>query len=256
MSHVVVMLVTEGLSSVYLYNALKDYVKIQKVIVEEPFPRTTFLKRRIKRLGGWRVFGQILFQLLCAKPLKWFSKKRIRDIIAFYSLNDAPIEQEKRIDVKSVNSDSCLQILRELNPRIVVINGTRIISKKILQGVNAVFINIHSGITPNYRGDHGGYWSLVNNDHENCGVTVFIANEGIDTGNILYQTKIRPTSEDNFSTYPFLQLGEGIELLKKAIGDAWDNRLSPIEKKGVPSKLWHHPTIWQYLYTRWIKGVK
>src|SRR5690606_4856447 len=106
------------------------------------------------------------------------------------------------------------------------------ISKKILQGVNAVFINIHSGITPNYRGDHGGYWALANNDNENCGVTVFIANEGIDTGNILYQGLIQPTTKDNFVTYPYLQLGEGIGLLKKAVNDALTNKLRPIEKRG------------------------
>ena len=34
----------------------------------------------------------------------------------------------------------------------------------MLQSVEAIFVNTHVGITPKYRGVHGGYWSLVKND--------------------------------------------------------------------------------------------
>ena len=51
-----------------------------------------------------------------------------------------------------------------------MINGTRIISKATLGCVPAVFINTHVGITPTYRGVHGGYWSLVEGERARCGV--------------------------------------------------------------------------------------
>jgi methionyl-tRNA formyltransferase len=40
--------------------------------------------------------------------------------------------------------------------------------------INSKFVNIHVGITPKYRGVHGTYWALVNNDVENSGVTVHL----------------------------------------------------------------------------------
>src|SRR5438093_9923670 len=48
----------------------------------------------------------------------------------------------------------------------VVVNGTRIISEAVLTASDAVFINMHAGITPKYRGVHGGYWALYNGDGE------------------------------------------------------------------------------------------
>jgi folate-dependent phosphoribosylglycinamide formyltransferase PurN len=72
--------------------------------------------------------------------------------------------------------------LKAINPDLVIVNGTRIISKKVLSSINSKFVNIHVGITPKYRGVHGTYWALVNNDVENSGVTVHFVDEGIDTG--------------------------------------------------------------------------
>lgn len=144
----------------------------------------------------------------------------------------------------------------EINPDIVLVNGTRIISSKVLGSTNAVFINMHTGITPKYRGVHGGYWALANNDKENCGVTIHIVDKGVDTGGILYQTTIPLTAKDNFITYPYLQFGEGLPLMKKAIDDIAINKVVVMKPETTESKLWYHPTIWQYLFKRILKGKK
>jgi methionyl-tRNA formyltransferase len=44
---------------------------------------------------------------------------------------------------------------------------------------------VHAGITPRYRGTHGGYWVLLNNDPGHCGVTIHLVDPGIDTGSIV-----------------------------------------------------------------------
>ena len=46
----------------------------------------------------------------------------------------------------------------------MVVNGTRILSRRMLESIDAVFLNMHVGITPKYRGVHGGYWALANGD--------------------------------------------------------------------------------------------
>jgi methionyl-tRNA formyltransferase len=125
-----------------------------------------------------------------------------------------------------------------------------------LNSTDATFINTHLGITPKYRGVHGGYWSLANNDKANCGVTVHLVDSGIDTGGVLYQSKILPTKKDNFATYTYYQIGEGIIFMKKAITDFANSQLKETIPNVSESKLWYHPTIWTYLYKRIIKGVK
>jgi len=137
----------------------------------------------------------------------------------------------------------------------VIIHGTRILSAELLNSVTCRFINIHAGITPKYRGVHGGYWALANNDPLNCGVTVHLVDKGIDTGEIITQDNILPTPSDNFITYPYLQLAKGMELLLRVIKDHFDGKL--LTKKAVgKSVLRHHPTLWQYLANRMMKKIK
>jgi methionyl-tRNA formyltransferase len=95
---------------------------------------------------------------------------------------------------------------------------------------------------------HGGYWAVANDDHENFGVTVHRVDKGIDTGEVLYQQRIKVTSSDNYTTYPYLQLGEGLPLVMKAVEDIFSGRLSPVNAAPAESRLWYHPTIWQYFF--------
>jgi methionyl-tRNA formyltransferase len=224
------------------------------VILEEPISKTVFVKRRIKKLGLWKVLGQILFQLFIVKILDATSVKRKKKILSGYGLDESEIPGDKIIPVSSVNDKASLDALQRLQPDLVIVNGTRIITRQILNSIPAKFINTHVGITPKYRGVHGGYWALANNDRENCGVTIHFVDPGIDTGEIIYQKNIEPSSADNFSTYPLLQLAEGIPLLKKAIRETFNDTVVT-KTATTASKLWHHPTIWQYFQYR-AKGIK
>lgn len=252
----IVMLAGGGDSTINMYNGLKEFFEIDAVIIEGGTSRKTFLKRRISKLGVWEVFGQMLFTALCVPVLRRLSGHRIDNLISEYSLDHTPIDTARIKRVPSVNSAECLHLLKEINPDVIIVNGTRIISKKILNAVHAPFINTHVGITPRYRGVHGAYWALAQDDREHCGVTVHLVDAGIDTGTILYQKVIAPQANDNFTTYTYMQLGEGILLMKKAIQDALENALKPQVVAAADSKLWYHPTLWNYLYRRAFKGVK
>ena len=252
----IIMLTGGGKSSIFMYNGLKDFFHISKVIVEEKPDNKKFLKRRIKRLGYFKVFGQVLFQLTVPKILERSSQKRIRKIKSIYNLDSKPIPKNVVYNVNSVNSVECIEFIKKEKPDLIIVNGTRIISNKVLNCINATFVNTHAGITPKYRGVHGGYWALANEDKNNCGVTVHLVDSGIDTGGVLYQSKILPTKKDNFVTYTYHQIGEGIIIMKKAITDFANSQLKETIPNVSESKLWYHPTIWTYLYKRITKGVK
>ena len=245
-----------GISTNIVYNYLKRYFDIKCVIIEDKVPLNKFLKRRIKKMGYGKVAGQILFKLFVSKPLSKFSKKRIRQIMEEYDIDDAPIDEQTVRRVKSVNDKEVRFIIDKVKPDVIVINGTRILSKKLLDSTDIKFINTHAGITPAYRGVHGGYWALTDKKPENFGVTVHLVDAGIDTGGILYQKNIRISRADNFSTYPLLQLAEALPFLKKAIEDVYNNNIRIIKADKSSSKLWSHPTIYDYLFNRLINKVK
>jgi folate-dependent phosphoribosylglycinamide formyltransferase PurN len=252
----IIILAGKGTSTAILYHSISQHFTIEKVIQEQKESTSLFLKRRIKRYGFFKVFGQLLFQIFCAKPLQYFSKSRRNEILHQYQLKEIAIPIDKLIEVSSVNDPRCMEALQNLNPQIVLVNGTRIISKKTLQCIEANFINIHAGITPAYRGVHGAYWALAMQDAKNCGVTIHTVDAGIDTGKILAQANINITKFDNFTTYPLLQQAQGLLLLSPIINDVYNQKVLPQIENNLASKLWVHPSIWQYFYFRLFKGVK
>jgi folate-dependent phosphoribosylglycinamide formyltransferase PurN len=251
----IVLLAGKGPSTNIVYNALCDKYDIEAAIIEDKENMKRFIKRRVKRLGIFTVLGQVAFQFCIAKPLAYFSKKKIQKILIEKKLNVNTIPERKTIYVKSVNDNTTLALLQKIKPDLIIVNGTRIISKKILSGLSSKFINTHVGITPKYRGVHGTYWALVNNDIENSGVTVHFVDSGIDTGNIISQALVTPNSSDNFVTYPYLQLAAGVTLLEKAVDDFLHKRIKE-QLSGGESNLYYHPTIFQYLYYRIFKRIK
>ncbi len=249
------MLAGKGTSSNIVFHALDKTMGINVAIIEQKETKGKIIKRRIKKLGYTTVIGQLIFQVFAVPIISFIAKKRIRIICNENNFEIKEIPDEKLVDVVSVNDDKTLEIILNLNPSVIILNGTRIISKKILQKIKCPVINMHAGITPTYRGVHGGYWALTQNDLKHCGVTVHLVDAGIDTGSILYQENIHPLVSDNFITYPYLQLAAGINILKRAISETLDGKLSPIASAGK-SKLWYHPTIWEYLYYRFFKKIK
>lgn len=251
----VVMLTGHEYSARVVFNGLKHAVPFTAVIRESPASKSQLVRRRIQKLGILTVAGQLAFQLGMAKVLRSSAKARASEIEREFGFSQAPIEGVPVLDVVSVNDETCRAELRKLRPSIVLVNGTRIISRDTLSCTGAQFINIHAGITPRYRGVHGGYWALAEGDADHCGVTVHLVDPGIDTGGILRQARIFPTAKDNFTTYTLLQLAAGIPLVQEAIQDL---RAGRVELRNGPdgSKLWSHPTIWQYFYNRWRRGVR
>lgn len=237
-----IILCTNGTSSQIVYHALKDFIRIERVIMEEKQSSKHLVKRRIKKLGLIKTAGQVSF-LIFNKFHSRFSRKRIQEIMEKHQLEEKPIPETAISHVKSVNAQETISLLQNLQPDVVIVNGTRIIRKSVLQCISAPFINTHMGITPKYRGVHGAYWAIVNNDAENCGVTVHFVDPGIDTGDILYQARIEVEKSDNYNTYPFLQIAAARPLMKQALLDIQNGTVNR-QKSDLPSKLWHHPTIW------------
>ena len=252
----IVLLVGKSESSIYLYNKLNKNFTIDYVLIEEKGSAIKLIKLRIKKFGLPKVINQLLFQIIIVFFLKLFSKSRIEELKQEFKLEKNDIPSKKLINLNSVNSKECLNILKEIKPDLIIVNGTRIISNNLLNNVSALFINIHVGITPEYRGVHGAYWALVNNDAENCGVTVHKIDEGIDTGAIIKQSTININSKDNFITYPYLQTGVGILLMEDTINKFKNNKLDYYRKVNSISNLYSHPTFTEYLYNYFVKNVK
>ncbi|MBK8519592.1 MAG: formyl transferase [Chitinophagaceae bacterium] len=242
----IILLASDCESTRWLYHALAGIVHVEGVILEQPISKKELAKNRIKKIGLMPVIGQALFSALIVPLLKLQSKKRKAFLVNKYRLNNNDISSSKTCRVSSVNDEASLKAISLFQPDIIVVNGTRIISKKILQSTNALFVNMHVGITPNYRGSHGGYWALRNKDAANFGTTIHLVDAGIDTGAVINQVFIKPDRSDNFATYPVLQAAVGIDAFKKVLVNIIAGNYETI-KHTEKGNLYFQPTLWQYL---------
>lgn len=241
----IVILATEGEKATILYNTLCKKYEVCKVFIEESVPKKQLITRRIKKLGIRRVFGQLLFKAMVVRRLEKKSEERITEIKQQYGMDTTGIPEVITEFVKNINEEGCISLLKKINPDLIIVNGTRIISKQVLNAVKVPFLNMHAGITPLYRGVHGGYWALAEQDREHCGVTVHLIDEGIDTGGVIYQSVITVTEKDNFVTYPYLQFALGLKDMVQAIEDYNGNGIKTI-KVDLPSRFRTHPTLREY----------
>ena len=214
----IVMLVTASEATNILYHGVSAEFPVTAVIVEDRIDRLRFIRRRLHRLGAIVVAGQILFQTLATPILRASSKTRRAEIVAARSLDPRPIPTVLVRRVTSVNSEETIALLRELAPLVVLVSGTRILSRKLLEAMPSQFINVHAGITPRYRGVHGAYWSLVMRDVERCGVTVQTDRRGY-RNRLGDRTGDHPAHEPrHHSTYPLLQIAEAPPLVRAMCG--------------------------------------
>lgn len=252
----ILIIATAGISTTIIYNTLANSNLTTELLLENKISKTTIIKNRIRRIGFFRTINQLLFIATIPKLLKLVSKERESIIINKYGLqlSAPPIINTNSID--SVNSDETIKIINQIQPKLIIVNGTRIINKKIIEQITVPIINIHTGITPNYRGVHGGYWALYNNDPENFGTTIHYLDAGIDTGKVIKQYRIIPDKKDNFSTYPFLQYAILTNELPAILESIINKTVTSQPNNTSTSNLYYHPTLTQYLYAFFFKGIK
>ncbi len=73
---------------------------------------------------------------------------------------------------------------------MVSILGNQIFKNNIIKLAPKGCINLHTALLPKYRGLMPTFWVLKNNE-EFTGVSVFFVDEGIDSGPIIVQKKVK-----------------------------------------------------------------
>ena len=235
-----------------IYHSLSATFGDVIVVMEPRLSRAWVARRRARRLGWMAAAGQILFGAIAVPALNRGARRRVVEITRENDLDLSPIDKTV-LHVPSVNTDDARRLLADLKPSVVVVCGTRVLDPATLGAVDTVFLNVHAGVAPQYRGVHGGYWALVEGRRDMAGTTVHVLDAGIDTGPIVGQSTFAVTDDDSFVTYPYLHLAAGMPILTDAVkhvlaGDGL--RIVPPLSPDGPSRLRSHPTLWGYVAAR------
>jgi folate-dependent phosphoribosylglycinamide formyltransferase PurN len=239
----IMILTSRSPYSYLLINYLAQRFRIGQIVYEQRNIRK-LLRYRVRKLGYRTVFGQLVFSMWDRLVIQPRSYSQIENLLQDFDTN--PPDSIPAMDVQSVNSREVQDLFKRLKPKVVVVCGTNIIRSHILE-LAPIFINIHAGITPRYRGVHGAFWAIIEGNLDLAGTTVHLVDAGVDTGKIINQACIEiDPHQDTFRTLPVKQLIVGLPLIERAISDSFSNSLSTFERNDLESRQWYSPTPGDY----------
>lgn len=117
--------------------------------------------------------------------------------------------------IRNVNTPSTVDLIRSLMPDIIFVFGcSQLIPPEILDLAPYGCIGSHPALLPRNRGRHPLIWALIEELPES-GLTFFYLDNGVDSGDILWQRSFPITQEDDANTL----YHKILELAKEAIAE-------------------------------------
>lgn len=107
-------------------------------------------------------------------------------------------------------------------------------------------INVHASLLPNFRGAAPINHAIIQGEHKS-GVTTFLLQHEIDTGNILFATEVDIAEEDTAGDLHDKLMVAGAELLIKTVEALKSGNVNPIPQESVENagELKHAPKIFK-----------
>ncbi len=177
-----------------------------------------FKKKQLKRLRNkflnvlFKVYGTKLSQLKAEAEEMYFKDQKSHFMANHASLILAKVEASDR----SINDERFVDIIKQAKPDVIVVMGTCLIGRKIIDAAPHV-INLHTGLSPYYRGGMSNFWPFLMGDTNAFGITVHRMSLGIDSGEIIHSARIEPETNDTYGTINCKGIMKGADLVIDAL---------------------------------------
>ncbi|WP_372750850.1 methionyl-tRNA formyltransferase [Labilibaculum sp.] len=113
-------------------------------------------------------------------------------------------------------NEEFLSQLKELHADLQVVVAFKMLPEVVWSMPKYGTLNLHASLLPQYRGAAPINWAIINGDKE-TGVSTFLLQHEIDTGNILFQEKCSIEESDNVEVIHDKLMNIGSELIVKTV---------------------------------------
>jgi methionyl-tRNA formyltransferase len=132
-----------------------------------------------------------------------------------------------------------IEALKILNPGVFVIICYQFyLTKEVLTIPPLGAINFHTSLLPRHAGMHPGFWTIWYGDRE-TGMTVHYLNEGIDTGDIIYETRVPVRPGDTINEVYDRVWNSSIPLVEQLLHDL-DSSSLPRKQQDMSHYLYNY----------------
>lgn len=170
----------------YFAKEISEINGIESLIISP----TRLSNKRMKRmlLKSPMTFINRVSKYIFQKLRRWNQKEKVffGDIVI--------IEEQK---VERLNSKRSIYKMKKFEPDLLVAFGIPIISNKVIEIPRFGAINLHGGISPNYKGGNTIFWPLYKNDIALTGATLHYMVKKVDSGRVISRVYPDINSNDN-----------------------------------------------------------
>ncbi len=177
----------------YPSKVSQNYTKDNSKIIKEHF-------QKVKK------YEEVFFKSYISKNLKVLKKRTLLKI--------------KKGDI---NKKKYLNKIKKINPDLIILNATSILSKDYIYHFKNKIINFHAGYMPFYRGSGCNVWAFYFKELKYVGVTIHFVDTKVDHGNIIFRGKPNFSLNDNTHSIGCKNTIIGSKLAIKAINKVLKN---------------------------------
>jgi len=182
------------------------------------------LKKTLKKLRPDRLFRKVW---------RWLRDRRRYsgnpEAKFFFPGGEPRLDHPERVrEVPHINHPEMVKLARELKPDLICVFGTSLIRGELLKQGRLGIVNLHGGLSPEYRGADCTFWALVNGEPEKVGCTLHYIDAGIDTGRLIAHISPQVRAGDSELELFWRAVQDGAEVYAEAVA-----RLAAGERLGL-----------------------
>jgi methionyl-tRNA formyltransferase len=133
---------------------------------------------------------------------------------------------------QKVRDTAFIEDLQSLKPSLIIVAAYgQILPREIIRLPDLGCVNIHASLLPQYRGAAPINWTIINGE-STTGITIMLMDEGMDTGPVLLQEKVRIHAEDTAESLSQRLSKVGASVLRQALRDLKEGILKPLPQAG------------------------
>ncbi|CAN5336536.1 hypothetical protein BH10BAC1_BH10BAC1_13460 [soil metagenome] len=203
----------------------------------------------------------ITFQLLISKVMDRLFFRAIasswKAMLSYYESDSKEINKINSIRTKNINSKETLEFIIQLQPDLIMVSGTSLIKKDVLNlKLSKGIINLHTGLSPYVKGGPNcTNWCISNNTMHLVGNTIMWLDKGIDSGNIITSKIVLLSGNETLNQLHIKVMEEAHMLYLEAVECIKKNHLNcPSVKQSDISegtlyltKMWNSKAKWNFI---------
>lgn len=145
----------------------------------------------------------------------------------FQSVTELAIEHDIKIfKPKNINDKTSVDFIKRLHPdMIIVVYYDQILKKDVIRIPKKGCVNVHMGLCEEYRGCYPTTWPIINGE-DTAGVTMHYIDEGIDSGDVINQIKVKIDDDDTGETLYNKCTRAGIDLFGDTVDCLFSDTIS------------------------------